>query len=458
MWLFMLVAYIAGVVHTEHFVGVSAAVGFLILINPPTLWILKRISRRRLFGFCSLLINALEIFGYTAIIYFLGGIEATYLTPMYAALITYVGVVASRRLPFITAGLCSILFATMVLLEYHGLIPRRALVAHAVLPLQVQLLHLTIVIGLLYVVAFISAYTGDLLKKNRETLRAQNEELDRSHMELGRSAERLQQKNRQLKAAMVKARESDRLKSEFLANMSHELRTPLNHIIGFTELVTDRHLGELNETQTEYLNDVLKSSNHLLALINDILDLSKIEAGKLELTPSEVALKQLLKDSLAMVRPKAESRHLGLVLDVDGIPNVVTADERKLKQILYNLLSNAVKFTPDGGRIRLAADLVDSDHADPSAKQRHVMVPSHQASPKYVRISVEDNGIGIGVADQKRIFDPFEQVENSASRRYQGTGLGLSLSKTLVELHGGRIWVESAGENQGSAFRLTLPI
>jgi signal transduction histidine kinase len=257
---------------------------------------------------------------------------------------------------------------------------------------------------------------------------------------------------------MVKARESDRLKSEFLANMSHELRTPLNHIIGFTELVTDRHLGELNETQSEYLNDVLKSSKHLLSLINDILDLSKIEAGKLELAPSEVALKQLLKDSLAMVRPMAESRHLGLVLDLDGIPEVIKADERKLKQVIYNLMANAVKFTPDGGRIRLAADLVDGNHTDPSAKQRPMMVPSHQASPRFVRISVEDNGIGIGFADQKRIFDPFEQVENSASRRYQGTGLGLSLSKTLVELHGGTIWVESAGENQGAVFRLTLPI
>ncbi len=465
MWLFVLVAFIADVVHVEHFVGVSAAVGFLILINPPTLWILKRVSRRRFFAFCSLSINALEIVGYTAIIYFLGGIEAAYLTPIYAALITYVGVVAPRGLSFITAGLCSVLFAAMVFLEYGGLIPHRSLVPHVSLPLRVQLLYLTIVIGLLYVVAFISAYTADLLKRNRETLREQNEELERSRAELGRSAERLSQKNTQLKIAIGKARESDRLKSEFLANMSHELRTPLNHIIGFTELVTDRRLGELNETQAEYLSDVLKSSNHLLALINDVLDLSKIEAGKLELATSEVDLRQLLKECLAMVRPKAARRHLSVVLDVDGIPGMITADERRLKQVLYNLLSNAVKFTPDGGQIRLTADVVDSrptvagcTRADRRGEQRHVRTSSHQVSPRFVRISVEDNGIGINLEDQKRIFDPFEQADNSAGRRYQGTGLGLSLSKTLVELHGGRIWVESAGEDQGATFRLTLPI
>ena len=283
--------------------------------------------------------------------------------------------------------------------------------------------------------------------------------------ELGHAAERLQQKNRQLKIAIGKARESDRLKSEFLANMSHEFRTPLNHIIGFTELVTDRRLGDLNETQAEYLNDVLKSSNHLLALINDILDLSKIEAGKLKLAPSDVGLKQLLKDSLAMVRQKATARQLALVLDLDGIPTTIRADERKLKQVLYNLLSNAVKFTPDGGRIRLAADVVDSNytladcnHADPWGKQRNKWISSHQAPSTFVRISVEDNGIGVRAEDQKRIFDPFEQADNSAGRRYQGTRLGLSLSKTLVELHGGSIWVESAGEKQGTAFRLTLPI
>jgi len=465
MWLFVLVGFLADVLHVEHFVGVSAAVGFLILINPPTLWILKRISRRRLFEFCSLLINALEIVGYTAIIYFLGGIEAAYLTPIYAALITYVGVVAPRRLLFITAGLCSVLFSAMVFLEYVGLIPHRNLMSHFYLPLRVQLLYLMVIIGLLYVVAFISAYSADLLKKNRETLREQNAELERSRTELGRAAERLQQKNSQLKSAVGKARESDRLKSEFLANMSHEFRTPLNHIIGFTELVTDRRLGDLNETQAEYLNDVLQSSNHLLALINDILDLSKIEAGKLELATSEVAPKQLLKNSLAMVRPKATARQLDLVLDLDGIPNTIRADERKLKQVLYNLLSNAVKFTPDGGRIRLAADVVDSkytladcDHADLWWKQRNEWISSHQAPSTFVRISVEDNGIGVRAEDQKRIFDPFEQADNSASRRYQGTGLGLSLSKTLVELHGGRIWVESAGEKQGTAFRLTLPI
>ena len=174
------------------------------------------------------------------------------------------------------------------------------------------------------------------------------------------AAEKLEEKNVKLKMAVDKARESDRMKSEFLANMSHELRTPLNHIIGFTELVADKKFGDLNEVQEEYLNDALHSSKHLLSLINDVLDLSKVEAGKLELQLSEVNLKMILENSLIMIKEKVMKHKIQLSTQIDGIPETITADERKLKQILYNLLSNAVKFTPDGGKIRLTADLADS--------------------------------------------------------------------------------------------------
>lgn len=244
-------------------------------------------------------------------------------------------------------------------------------------------------------------------------------------------------------AALTRAKvaeQASQAKSGFLANMSHELRTPLNHIIGFTEIVVDKKCGDLNETQTEYLKDVLQSSSHLLSLINDILDLSKVEAGKMELSLGEVHLENLLSSSLLMVKEKAQKHRIQLSRDLNGCPEKIQADERKLKQILYNLLSNAVKFTPEGGSVRVGVCRVNEI-----------------SSGKGVEFSVTDTGIGIKPEDQERIFAPFEQVENSSSRRYQGTGLGLSLTKRLVELHGGQIWVESEGEGKGTKFSFIIP-
>ena len=251
-------------------------------------------------------------------------------------------------------------------------------------------------------------------------------------------------------AAKRKAEAASRAKSEFLANMSHELRTPLNHILGFTELVLDKTLGGLNATQEEYLGDVHHSSRHLLSLINDILDLSKVEARKLELQTSEVNLKSLLQKSLLMVKEKAAKNTINLSVETGGVPETIQADERKLKQIMYNLLSNAVKFAPKGGKVRISARIISntgSEVADPGLLEN-----GHK-----VQISVKDNGIGIKKEDSERIFHPFEQVESSANRRFQGTGLGLSLTKSLVELHGGRIWAESEGEGQGSRFCFVIP-
>jgi signal transduction histidine kinase len=262
---------------------------------------------------------------------------------------------------------------------------------------------------------------------------------------------RLEEEKKKLSEAKKEAESGSRAKSEFLANMSHELRTPLNHILGFTELVLDKNFGDLNEVQEEYLGDVHHSSKHLLSLINDILDLSKIEAGKLELQPSHVNLKMLLENSLVMIKEKAMRHDIQLSMDVDGIPETIKADERKLKQIMYNLLSNAAKFTPDRGEIRVSANRINGS-------QFQFTGSSQYAGGDFIEISVADTGIGINHEELERIFDHFLQIENSASRRYQGTGLGLSLSKSLVELHGGKIWAESKGKDKGSVFRFIIPV
>jgi PAS domain S-box-containing protein len=243
--------------------------------------------------------------------------------------------------------------------------------------------------------------------------------------------------------AKLAAENANRAKSEFLANMSHELRTPLNHIIGFTEMMADRRFGPLNGIQIEHLNDVLVSSRHLLDLINDILDLSKVEAGKMTLEPEEVELAPLLEGSFTMIREKSLKKNLRMDLVMEGAPERVMVDPRKFRQVLYNLLANAVKFTPEGGMIRV------------NACSRSNGIENH-GGPS-LEVSVSDTGIGIREEDLERIFNSFEQVESSASRRYQGTGLGLALSRRLVELHGGRLRAESMGEGRGSRFTVTLP-
>jgi signal transduction histidine kinase len=234
-------------------------------------------------------------------------------------------------------------------------------------------------------------------------------------------------KSRQLEAA-------SRHKSEFLANMSHELRTPLNAIIGFSEVLAERMFGEVNEKQAEYLQDILSSGRHLLSLINDILDLSKVEAGRLELELGRFHLPTALDNALILVRERATRHGITLTQTVDpGVADIV-ADERKVKQILLNLLSNAVKFSPEGGQVGLTATPADG----------------------AVTIAVSDTGTGIAPEDQAAIFEEFRQVGRDDTRKQEGTGLGLTLAKKFVELHGGRIWVQSE-VGQGSTFSFTLP-
>jgi signal transduction histidine kinase len=245
--------------------------------------------------------------------------------------------------------------------------------------------------------------------------------------------------------------------------MSHELRTPLNAIIGFSELLEDQFQEKLDKSQKEYVQDINKSGKHLLSIITDLLDLSKIEADKMVLKLTDVHLPMLLDNSLSMFKESVLKHRIRLSADVRGCPETIKADELRLKQIIYNILSNAVKFTPDGGEVILAARLLThSDHQWLTENGEVASLPASVSDElthrdRVVDIVVTDTGIGIKKEDLTRIFKPFEQADGSLSRQYQGTGLGLSLARRFTELHGGCLYAASEGENRGSSFHCLIP-
>jgi signal transduction histidine kinase len=255
---------------------------------------------------------------------------------------------------------------------------------------------------------------------NRDELGALAANLNRMSDDLGRLYDQLEAANRH--------------KSEFLANMSHELRTPLNAVIGFSDVLLERTFGDLNEKQDQYIGIILTSGKHLLSLINDILDLSKIEAGRMELELTQFDVAMAVDNAVTLVRDRAARHALTLAVEIESDLAPVVGDERRIKQILLNLLSNAVKFTPEGGRIGVRADRRDG----------------------RVEIAVSDTGVGIAAEDQAAIFEEFRQVGNDYVRKREGTGLGLALTRRFVELHGGQISVESE-PGKGSTFTFTLP-
>ena len=256
----------------------------------------------------------------------------------------------------------------------------------------------------------------------------------------------------ELRKAKDSADAASRAESDFLANMSHELRTPLGAIIGFSELLEEKLFGDLNPKQEEYVKDIVESVRHLLSLINDILDLAKIEAGHMALDVSTFPIATLLDDSLIMVKEKCLKHGISLTIDIpDAVRALsISADARQLKQVMFNLLSNAAKFTPDGGAIVVSASMGDPS---PAASD-----PATSSLPATIVISVTDTGTGIAREHQSKLFSEFYQVNGGSTGKTPGSGLGLALVKHIVEQHGGRVWMESEGEGKGSTFRFTLPI
>lgn len=290
--------------------------------------------------------------------------------------------------------------------------------------------------------------TKDITEKKRL-----QREIEIKNAELRELNERLEEKvverTQELRRANAELERSNKIKSQFIATMSHELRTPLNSILGFSELLGEDRGGTLNEKQKRYISNIYNSGSHLLQLINNILDLAKIESGKMDLNPERFFVPQAIDEVTSVIRPLFDKKHLTFNITIARDVTHISADRIKFKQVLYNLLSNAVKFTPDRGEIGLHARMVEDDDYGRTS-------PSHSPAKNHLQLSITDSGIGIKPEDQDRIFSEFEQVDNSYARRYEGTGLGLALTRRIVELHSGVISVQSE-EEKGSTFTVTLP-
>jgi signal transduction histidine kinase len=389
--------------------------------------ILKGSAARMILAVASLCVLAALIMKDAAVIWANGRLDYLMWTFFYPLLAFYL--LGARRGFFAVLGMAAVL-AFILFVPGPGSPP------------HVNLDNLRIQYGISFLSTITGAYVYERTRMHGQAeLVAKQEKLQESENRLRETIDALQLAKERSERFALQADKANRAKSALLAGMSHELRTPLNHIIGFTDLLLEGVVGgALTDVQREYLGDVASSGRHLLSLITDILDLSKVEAGKLNVRRESVNIRELLEHSLLMVRDRAFRHGIDTAIDFRDPPTEIVADQRMMKQILYNLLANAVKFTPDGGKVTVicSAQAGEGDRA-------------------LVTIDVADTGAGLDADDLERIFTPFEQVDCASTAR-EGTGLGLALTKRMVELHGGRIWARSEGRGKGSTFHVSLPV
>jgi len=452
MWFFALISFFQGIIQPYHFIGVTASVLLLVLMNPPTLWALKKTTNTGWYSFFSLLINVLEIIGYTAIIYFLGGIEALYLIPIYIILISYVGIVSSRRLPFIIAGICSLCLTGMLVLVHLGFLPQMNVISGFYIPWENQLTNLFVIVGFLFVSAFISSYIAAINRRNREKLREQNVKLQETADELLIEIERrkreiedrkrAEEEKRSLEERLQRSEKMEAL-GQLAGGVAHDLNNVLGIVVGYAEL----GLMEVDESSSikPHLVNIMKGGQRAAAIVDDLLTLARRGvSGR-----SILNLNKIIADCQQLPEfGQLSFHHPSVKVKTDLDPDLlnISGSSVHLGKSLFNLVSNACEAMSKGGivTIKTANQYLD----------KPIQGYDNIRSGDYVVLSVSDTGEGISANDMKRIFEPF-YTKKVMGR--SGTGLGLAVVWGTVKDHSGYIDVWSE-EGKGSIFILYFPI